>query len=141
MANLVLETHIDAPADICFDLARDPRVNPGMSAPPGPITLGQHVTFETVRFGIRGRLTVAVVELDRPHRFVDEMTDGWFGSFTHAHDLIAKDGGTLLRDTLTWTSPFGIFGKLIDGFVLKRHLEALVKLRNKKLKALAEARG
>lgn len=104
----------------------------------GKIGLGQTVTFEGTHFGMRQRLTVKIVEFARPRRFVDAMIKGSFRSFVHIHEFEPSDGGTLMRDTLIWESPFGILGKIVDKFLLARHLTKLVSRRNIKLKAIAE---
>lgn len=131
---------MDAPPTVCFDLMRDPRVAPDITGPAGPITLGQSVTFAGKFFGFRTKFTVRVIEVDPPKRFVDEMTSGFFVSFVHAHDLISRDGGTTLRDTLTWRSPFGFLGRVADKLVTRSHLRALVTRRNALLKRIAGAR-
>src|SRR5258708_36396281 len=123
MPQITIETKINAPAEACFDLMRDIRIHTETTAQTnekaiagvtdGKIGLGQTVTFEGTHFGIRQRLTVKVVEFDRPQLFVDEMTEGSFRSFRHVHEFFPQDGGTLMRDTLLWTSPVGIVGKII----------------------------
>lgn len=148
MPSILLETLINASAEVCFDLMRDIRIHTqtvsetnekavdGMTN--GKIGLGQTVTFEGTHFGIRQRLTVKVVEFERPRLFVDEMTEGNFKTFRHVHEFFPQDGGTLMRDTLTWTSPFGILGKIVDTLLLERHMRKLVSTRNAKLKKIAE---
>ena len=149
MPTIVLETQINAPAETCFDLIRDPRIHTEATAEtdktPAPagaaawIGLGQTVTFEGSHLGMRQRLAFKVVEFDWPHSFVDEMTEGNFKSFKHIHEFLPADGGTLLRDTVTWTSPFGVVGRIIDKVVLENHLRNLIQTRNARLKEIAEA--
>lgn len=105
----------------------------------GMIGLGQTVTFEGTHFGMRQRLTVEVTACDRPNLFVDEMIEGKFRSFKHTHEFSETSGVTLMRDTVIWTSPFGILGRLVDKLILERHLRDLVTGRNKMLKEIAEA--
>ena len=148
MSQVVIETYINAPAETCFDLMRDIRIHTETTAmteekaiggvTDGKIGLGQTVTFEGTHFGMRQRLTVEVVEFERPWLFVDEMTEGRFKSFRHVHEFVASDGGTLMRDTLTWSSPFGIIGRIVDKLLLERHLRDLVGKRNLMLKRIAE---
>jgi ligand-binding SRPBCC domain-containing protein len=144
MPTLVLETFINAPAQACFDLVRDVRIHErstsrtGDRDEDGTIGLGQKVTFESRHFGVRQRLTVAVVEFERPRRFVDEMTEGGFKSFRHVHEFVREGDGTLMRDTLVWESPYGILGRAADKLLLTPHLRRLVSARNAKLKLLAE---
>lgn len=149
MPEIFLETPIHAPAEVCFDLMRDIRIHTETTAQThekavagvtdGMIGLGQTVTFEGTHFGIRQRLTVKVTEFDRPRLFVDEMTEGNFRSFKHIHEFIRVRSGTLMRDTLIWTSPFGFLGGVVDKLILERHLRNLVTTRNAKLKAIAES--
>jgi len=151
MPQIVLETLINAPAETCFDLMRDIRIHTETTAhtnekavggvTDGMIGLGQTVTFEGTHFGFRQRLTVKVVEFERPFLFVDEMVEGKFISFRHIHEFTIQPAGTLMRDTLIWTSPFGILGRLVDKFLLERHLRTLVSGRNARLKEIAEKPG
>ena len=148
MPAITLETIIDASAETCFDLMRDIRIQTETAAQTnekaiagitdGKIGLGQTVAFEGTHFGIKQRLTVIVIEFDRPKRFVDAMIEGSFKSFVHIHEFEPQGDATLMRDTLIWTSPFGILGKVVDKLLLERHLTRLVQARNARLKALAE---
>ncbi len=149
MPKFVIETHINASPETCFDLMRDVRLHTETTAQTderaisgvteGMIGLGQTVTFEGTHFGMRQRLTVKVIAFERPTLFVDEMIEGRFKSFKHIHEFMLQDGGTFMRDTLEWTSPFGIIGRLMDKLLLERHLRDLVSKRNEKLKEIAES--
>ncbi len=148
MPTIFLETYINASLETCFDLMRDIRIHTETTArtnekavagvTDGRIGLGQTVTFEGTHFGMRQRLTVTVVAFDRPRLFVDEMVEGRFRSFKHIHEFFPEKNGTLMKDTLIWTSPFGILGKIVDKLLLERHLRNLVSSRNAKLKEIAE---
>ena len=149
MPKIVLETQINALAEVCFDLMRDIRLHTETTTQTkekaiagvmnGKIGLGQTVTFEGVHFGIRQRLTVKVVEFERPRLFVDEMIEGVFKSFKHIHEFFQNENGVLMRDTLVWTAPLGFLGKIADKLFLENHLRRLVTKRNLKLKEIAEA--
>lgn len=146
---MIVETRINAPAEVCFDLMRDIRIHTETTAQTnekavggvtdGKMELGQTVTFEGIHFGVRQRLTVKVIEYDPPRRFVDEMIAGRFRSFIHIHEFEPIQDTTLLRDTLIWESPFGPIGKAFDKLVLERYMRRLVATRNVKLKSLAES--
>jgi ligand-binding SRPBCC domain-containing protein len=148
MAEIVLETEINAAPEVCFDLVRDvglhcetasetgERIVGGVT---GKIDLGQTVTFEAVHFGIRQRLTAKVTEFDKPHRFVDEMMNGAFRSFKHIHEFFPTANGTLLKDTLIWISPLGFLGKIADKLFLENYMKNIVRRRNAQLKKIAEA--
>jgi len=137
---IILETFINAPADVCFDLTRDARVHiNSVITADGEIALGQRVTFEGRHFGRRQKFTVEVIECERPRVFVDEMRQGAFSSFRHVHEFSELDGGSLMKDTVIWTSPVGIFGRLADKLFIEGYLRRLVATRNMKLKEIAEA--
>ncbi len=149
MPTIVLETIINAPAEVCFDLMRDIRIHTETTAQTnekavggvtdGMIGIGQTVKFEGTHFGMRQRLTVKVTEFERPRLFVDEMIEGRFRFFKHVHEFESNQDGTLMRDTLIWTSPLGLLGKLVDKILLEGHLRNLVTKRNAKLKEIAES--
>ncbi|MBP7415619.1 MAG: hypothetical protein WBC19_12985 [Pyrinomonadaceae bacterium] len=142
MPTLILETLIHARAEECFDLVRDKRIQTEpLPAIFGELGIGQTVTFKSNNFGLDQSLSVKVTEFERPTLLVDEMTEGSFRSFKHIHEFLFVENGTLMRDTLVWETPFGIFGKLIDKLFLERHLTDLVSTRNAKLKQIAEDRA
>lgn len=148
MACIIVETPIQAAPQRCFDLARDIGLHCRTSAKTqeravagvtqGLIGLGESVTFEGVHFGIRQQFSATVTEFKSPHRFVDEMTRGAFKNMRHIHEFRAQNGGTLMRDTLIWTSPLGVLGTLADKLFLERHLRNFLIERNAQLKIEAE---
>ncbi len=152
MAQITLETFIVAPPQMCFDYARDiglhcetmkeTRQRAVAGTTSGRIKLGESVTFEGKHLGLRRQLTSEVVEFEAPQRFVDQMTQGTFKKFKHIHEFenVTQDGqnGTLMRDTLQWTSPLGPLGFLADILLVRRHLRKVLSRRNKRLKALLE---
>lgn len=132
MPTIILETFINASPEVCFDLMRDIRIHTQTTSQTsekavagvtdGKIGLGQTVTFEWTHFGRRQRLTVKVTEFEKPRLFVDEMTEGRFKAFKHIHEFTPENDGTRMRDTLEWTSPFGVLGRIVDKVLLERHL-------------------
>jgi len=140
---IVVETWIEAPVEICFDLALDVDVHaesaafsgervvePGRTS--GVLQLGDLLTFEGRHFGIRQRFTTRIVEVDRPRRFVDEMVRGFFRSLRHVHEFHPREGGTLMRDVLEFEGTFA--------FLLERHMKSFVTTKQQHLKAIIERR-
>ena len=151
MPVLIIETEINAAPEICFDLIRDVSLNLQTAGnvnekaaaikTHGKIAAGEIVTFTEKRFGLTQKLTIRVTDFEKPLRFTDEMIAGKFKSFKHIHEFIAHQNKTLLRDTLVWSSPFGVLGKIADQLLLKSYLRKTVTRRNAKLKYLAENRA
>ncbi len=152
MTIIRIETAIEAPAEVCFDLALDVDAHRESAAfsnerlvEPGRLTgilqLGDLVTFEGRHLGVRQRFTARITEVHRPRRFVDEMVHGIFTSLRHVHDFVPAAGGTLMIDTLEWRAPLGILGRIADALFLRRHMTWFVTKKQAELKRIAEARA
>ncbi len=151
MPTIHLQTQIQAPIDMVFDLSRDidfhqsslahtqERAIAGCTS--GLIGLGETVTWEGRHFGIRQRLQVQITGMDAPHSFVDEMLRGAFKGFRHVHRFQEQDGGTLMTDEFTFTSPLGILGRLVNALILTRYMTRLLQVRNAHLQKTCEERA
>ncbi|MBV9497501.1 MAG: SRPBCC family protein [Acidobacteria bacterium] len=149
MPRIVVETWIAAPPEQVFDLARNVDthsesasfsheriVEPGRLH--GLLEAGDLITFEGVHFGMRQRVTAKILEMDPPRVFVDELVRSAFKHLRHVHAFEPQNGGTLMRDTLEWTSPFGILGRLGDRVAIVRHMTWFVTTKQNALKRIAE---
>jgi ligand-binding SRPBCC domain-containing protein len=149
MPVITLNTPIQAPAAVCFDLSRSidlhtistsqtgERAIAGVTS--GLIGMNETVTWRAKHFGIRQNLTSKITEYDRPHYFADEMVRGAFSRFRHEHHFRQMDGGTMLTDVFDYSSPFGALGKLADALFLKNYMTRLLEERNKVIKLYAES--
>jgi hypothetical protein len=143
LPTITIETRIAAPRERVFDLSRDVDahaessaftgeriVEPGRMS--GLLELGDLLTFEGRHLGIRQRVTVRITEMDPPRRYVDVGVRGALRELHHVHEFW-EDGaphpafghplpaggergfvGTVMRDVITWRSPFGILGRAAD---------------------------
>ena len=148
MTTINLITKINAPKQIVFDLARnidvhqnsasktDEKAIAGITS--GLINLNETVTWKGKHFGIYLTHTSKITEMELHDYFADEMIHGNFKSFKHEHSFIEKNGKTVMIDNLIYETPFGIFGKLFDRLILKKHMINFLKTRNAFLKNLAE---
>lgn len=151
MPTIRIEMHINAPVEVCFDLARNVNIHQQSLAhtrervvagpTTGLLSLGDTVTWEATHFGIKQRLTARITEFERPHRFVDEMVRGAFKGFVHVHEFVPDSGGTRMIDTFQYSSPLGLLGKLADVLFLYRYMHRLLYRRSLHLKQIAELRG
>jgi ligand-binding SRPBCC domain-containing protein len=129
MPLIILHTRINAPLEICFDLARsidlhqESMKHTGEQAvagiTEGLIELGESVTWKARHFGIVMKLTSRITEFSFPDMFVDEMVDGPFHTMKHRHIFQVKEGYTLMVDEFEYKSPLGILGKVADLLFLK----------------------
>lgn len=151
MPRFVLERVIAAPLAAVFAASLDPalhvrsmaRYGETMVEAPegGAFREGSTVTWRARHFGIVFRLRSVVFDIDEPHRFCDRQIAGPFAAFLHEHDFIEHPSGTLMRDTITFRSPFGPIGRLVDRWVLGSYMRRLIGERNATLAADVERGG
>lgn len=139
---------INAPINVCFDLARNVDVHTQTTAKTkenaidgvtqGFLEKDDTVTWEATHFGIKQKLTAKVTHMEKPTVFVDIMIKGTFRSFTHTHQFVEEKGGTLMIDTFEYRSPFGPIGIIADKLFLKKYMTDFTISRAKELKRIAE---
>ncbi|HEY0142401.1 MAG TPA: SRPBCC family protein [Thermoanaerobaculia bacterium] len=147
---ITIDTFIAAPPEVCFDLARDVEAhrrsaafsNEQLVAPgklSGLLEAGDLVAFQGRHFGVKQTFIARITLVERPHRFDDEMVKGIFRWLKHVHEFHARDGGTLMRDVLTWEAPLGVVGRIADALFLRRHMQWFVRTKQRHLKQEAES--
>lgn len=140
MASFVLERVIRASPAAVFAASLDPalhiesmaRYGETMVSGPdgGDFTEGSTVTWRARHFGIPFHLTTVVFEIDAPRRFCDRQVKGPFGAFHHEHVFGEHPDGTLMRDDVTFRSPFGPIGALVDRLFMRGYMRRLIDERN-----------
>src|SRR5258706_5245962 len=148
MPVITILTPVRATPERCFDASRDldlhlesmghtgERAVGGKTS--GLIELGEQVTWEGRHFGIRQRFTSRITAYDRPRYFQDSMIKGAFHSFVHDHYFEAAADGAIMKDVLTFRSPLGPIGAIVDRLVMSTYLRAMLTKRNEILKAILE---
>lgn len=144
-----LETLIDAPKNIVFDLSRsidlhtisteqtDEKAIAGVTS--GLISENEFVTWRAKHFGVYQYLTARITVLKKPDYFVDEMEKGIFKRFKHEHFFEDRDGKTLMIDVFDYESPLGILGRIADKLFLEQYMQSFLEKRNDVIKAFAES--
>lgn len=123
--SLSVDFHLDSFAD------SGEQIVDGVQA--GAMALGDTVTWRARHFGVWWELTSVITEYEPPNQFVDEQLKGPFASYRHEHLFTPVGDETEMRDIVDFTAPFGPLGALAERLVLRRHLEALIDLRNAEL--------
>ena len=148
MPVIEIETLIEAPAEIVFDLSRsidlhklstaDTNEEAIAGVTSGLISMNESVTWRARHFGVYQTLTSKITAFDRPKFFVDEMVKGAFRSFRHEHHFAQQNNTTVMRDIFDYKSPLGYLGNLADILFLKRYMTRLLTTRNEMIKEFAE---
>lgn len=148
MPVIQLETIINAPIEICFDLSRSIDLHTISTArtketaidgvTKGLIDHNEFVTWQATHFGIRQKLTSKITAYDRPFHFCDEQVKGAFKKIKHDHHFVEKDGAVLMTDIFMFESPFGFAGSLFNKLILTNYLRKFLFERNQVIKQFAE---
>lgn len=149
MPRLHLNTSINAPIEIVFNLARSidlhilslahtsEKAVAGRTT--GLVEKGDTVTWRAKHLGVTQELTSLITDIEPHHYFADELVKGAFKHFKHEHFFEKMDdGSTLMKDIFDYASPLGFLGKLADVLFLKKYMTHLLEQRNHTLKQVAE---
>ncbi len=148
MPTIELCTHIDAPIEIVFDLARSVDAHLSSASQTGEVAvagktsglleLGDWVRWEAKHLGVRQQLTVEISEMNRPHSFEDKMLDGAFASMVHCHEFEATASGTRMHDRFSYRAPIWGLGRMAEILFLTGYMRRFLVRRNLQLKEMAE---
>ncbi len=75
-----------------------------------------------------------IVQVDAPHRFIDEQRVGPYKVWHHEHSFRAlPEGGTEVHDLVTYVPPFGPLGAILNRFLIRPQLERIFDYRREHL--------
>jgi ligand-binding SRPBCC domain-containing protein len=74
-----------------------------------------------------------------PASFTDVQIRGPYSRWHHTHTFQAVEGGTLIRDAVEYSLPFGPLGRIAHIAVVKANLNAIFDYRAEKVSELLEA--
>ncbi|MFC6837032.1 SRPBCC family protein [Halomarina ordinaria] len=130
MTTIRAETFVAAPPERVFDLTRcvslreDALTHNHLHAVAGVgddlLSPGTSVVWQTRLLGMSVALTMRLATYNRPRHFRERMVDGPFERLIHDRFFEPEDGGTLVRDVLTFESPLGGLGEAADAIYLER---------------------
>lgn len=66
-----------------------------------------------------------------PYRFVDRQLSGPYALWNHEHSFSVRQGGTVMRDFVTYALPLGEVGRLAYALFVKRDIESIFDFRSK----------
>lgn len=107
----------------------------------GLIELGETVTWRARHLYKTRTMTIKITAMTPFTHFTDEMMQGDFKLFRHNHWFSPKSGGTVMKETLEFESPYGKLGKLVDQYFMKDYLRKFLMERNEIIRQYAEWGG
>ena len=148
MTTIKINTNYYAPIEKVFNINRDIDIHQQSASKTkevaiagitsGLINKNETVTWKGKHFELYLTHQSLISEMIFPTYFVDEQRKGHFKNFKHQHFFEQKENYVEVTDILEYETPFGIFGKLFDKLLLKKHLTNFIIHRNSVLKNLAE---
>lgn len=148
MTTIKITTNYFAPIEKVFDTNRNIDIHQQSASKTkevaiagvtsGLINKNETVTWKGKHFGVYLTHQSLISAMEFPTYFVDEQLKGQFKRFKHQHFFEQKENFVEVTDVLEYETPYGIFGKLFDKILLKKHLTNFILHRNAVLKNLAE---
>jgi ligand-binding SRPBCC domain-containing protein len=102
---------------------------------PPALVAGSLIHYRLGWHWIRIRWTTEICQWNPPHGFVDREIKGPYALWNHEHWFEAGDGGTTMRDRVTYGLPFGFLGRMAYP-VVRRNLEKIFDFRAQTMQRL-----
>ena len=140
--NLEFEQFIDLPLEDVFGFFSKPE-NLSLITPsrlkfdiitPTPLEMkdGQLIDYSlTILYIIKLHWRTLITHYEKPYKFVDQQIKGPYSLWHHTHTFEEKDGGTIIKDNLTYAIPMGIIGRLIHFIYIKHDIKDIFNYRHK----------
>jgi ligand-binding SRPBCC domain-containing protein len=91
--------------------------------------------------GIRTNWVTEITHIREGQYFVDEQRVGPYRMWHHQH-IIEPDGkDTIMKDIVSYQPPLGIFGALINRFVIQKELDKIFEYRTKSLNSIFDEKA
>lgn len=149
MPSIHITTFIAAPIEVVFDLSRhiglhkisqqDHKEEAVAGITSGLIQHGETVTWKAKHLFKTRLLTSEITAMKKPDFFEDVMIKGDFLSYSHKHHFKQTGNGTIMIDEVSFETPHGFLGKLVNRFFLSSYMKALVLKRNETIRTYAES--
>ena len=81
--------------------------------------------------GIRTKWVTEITHVREGKYFVDEPRFGPYSLWHHTHTFEEKDGGTVIKDNLTYAIPMGLIGRIVNFFYIRHDIQGIFKYRHK----------
>lgn len=84
--------------------------------------------------GIPTKWVSKISKVEEKKFFIDEQRSGPYKKWHHEHHFRQVDEGTEIIDIITYQMPFGLLGKIVHPFIVKKKLESIFNYRNEAIK-------
>jgi len=100
---------------------------------PVPIKMkeGQLIDYTIKLAGFNVRWRTMITEYLPMKSFVDQQLVGPYSMWHHTHEFEELDGCIKMIDTINYVMPFGLIGRIVNAFWVKRDLNKIFEYRKK----------
>jgi ligand-binding SRPBCC domain-containing protein len=142
--------HVRAPIERCFllstsieivvrELGMHPVATADTTRTTGLVEAGDRIRWEGWQLGLHHYHVSLISEFTPYSFFQDKMTAGRFKHFRHDHEFTEIGGQTLMKDTIRFSLPGGVVGRLVGKYIVLPHIRRLLSRRLQLLKGIAES--
>lgn len=100
------------------------------------LAAGTIIRYKLDWHGLPIRWTTRIEEWCPPVRFVDLQLKGPYSLWHHTHSFEARNGGTLMQDTVRYALPFGVFGDFLAGSIVRADVARIFDFREQEIEAI-----
>ena len=93
------------------------------------VRVGTRIKYQLRLHGIPLRWESRITEYVEGKLFADEQLSGPYRSWYHRHTFRAVDGGVEMTDSVAYSLPFGILGRIAHAVAVRRQLRTIFDFR------------
>ena len=82
-----------------------------------------------------------ITKVEKPYSFTDRQLKGPYKLWEHTHVFIEKGNGILMKDSVKYQLPFGIFGRLAHSIIVRKKLSHIFAYRRQILNQIFNSYG
>ena len=77
-----------------------------------------------------------ITQVDERRSFTDVQNKGPYKVWRHFHEFVPNEKGVLMKDTVSYSLPFGFIGKLVHSLLVKKKLRKIFDYRYRVIETL-----
>ena len=103
---------------------------------PAKLEAGSMIQYRLRLHKVSLRWKTEITDWQPPHQFVDLQIAGPYALWRHEHTFRAREGGTLMEDTVQYSIPLGLAGRAAHKIFVRRDIEKIFEYRAQKMRDL-----
>ena len=108
-----------------------------MGDPPKEMYPGMIIEYRINPFPIYRTVWVTeITQIREKEFFIDEQRVGPYKLWHHQHTVEKVDGGTLMKDIVSYQPPFGFLGTIANSIIVRRKIESIFAYRTQALEKI-----